>query len=150
MVLNVAEDSARFSHAFDIFHELAQEVSRASERDVKSLREAGFEVETLARRDEWERESTFRKADLPIGVAFVDARLLADGAGTPVAGPVAQPARGSRLPKCERSDQRTLGSDPSTIFTGLWVKYSRVSAFMAAGRRSRSRLSLRGLCLASA
>jgi hypothetical protein len=58
----MAEGSARFSHDFDIFHELAQEVSRASERDVKSLREAGFEVETLARGDEWEKESTFRKA----------------------------------------------------------------------------------------
>lgn len=80
VVLNIAEDSARFSHDFDIFHELAQEVSRASERDVKSLREAGFEVETLARRDEWERESTFRKARVRRGGETVEIDWAADSA----------------------------------------------------------------------
>jgi hypothetical protein len=38
VVLNAADDSARFSHDFDIFHELAEEVARASNRDVESLR----------------------------------------------------------------------------------------------------------------
>ena len=46
VVLNAADDSARFSHDFDIFRELAEGVSRASVRDVASLRGAGFEVET--------------------------------------------------------------------------------------------------------
>ena len=42
LVLNAPEDSPRFSHDFDIFHELAEEVTRASNRDVASLRAAGF------------------------------------------------------------------------------------------------------------
>ena len=33
IVLNAADNSARFSHNFDIFHELAEEVTRASKRD---------------------------------------------------------------------------------------------------------------------
>ena len=49
IVLNSADDSARFSHDFDIFHELAEEVTRASNRDVESLRRAGFQVETPSR-----------------------------------------------------------------------------------------------------
>ena len=44
LVLNAPEDSPRFSHDFDIFHELAEEVTRASNRDVASLRAAGFAV----------------------------------------------------------------------------------------------------------
>ena len=62
IVLNAPEDSVRFSHDFDIFHELAEEVVRASERDVASLRRAGFTVETLSRSGEWEKETTFRRA----------------------------------------------------------------------------------------
>ena len=49
IVLNAAEDSARFSHDFDILHELAEEVTRASNRDVESLRRAGFQIETPSR-----------------------------------------------------------------------------------------------------
>ncbi len=60
--LNAPEDSARFSHGFDIFHELAEEVTRASNRDVASLRAAGLTVETPSRYGEWEKEATFRKA----------------------------------------------------------------------------------------
>lgn len=92
IVLNAADDSVRFSKAFDIFHEIAEEVTRASNRDIESLRRAGFQVETSSRQNEWNEEVTFRKAkvrrdgeiveidrvadeqpDLPIGVAFVDA-----------------------------------------------------------------------------
>jgi hypothetical protein len=62
IVLNVADDSARFSHDFDIFHELAEEVTRASNRDVENLRQAGFQIEKISRAGEWEHESTFRKA----------------------------------------------------------------------------------------
>ncbi len=67
IVLNAAEDSARFSHDFDIFHELAEEVTRASNRDVEGLRSAGFQVATPSRYGEWERESTFRKATVSRG-----------------------------------------------------------------------------------
>jgi hypothetical protein len=42
IVLNVADNSARYSHDFDIFHELAEEVTRASNKDVQSLRTADF------------------------------------------------------------------------------------------------------------
>ena len=62
IVLNASEDSARFSRDFDIFHEVAHEVTRASESDVASLRDADFKVDTVSRYDEWEKESTFRRA----------------------------------------------------------------------------------------
>lgn len=62
VVLNSAEDSPRFSHDFDIFHELATEVTQASSQDLASLRHAGFTVETPSPCGEWEKESTFRKA----------------------------------------------------------------------------------------
>ena len=35
LVLNSADDSARYSHDFDIFHELAGEVTRASQRGAE-------------------------------------------------------------------------------------------------------------------
>src|SRR5262249_35669931 len=54
IVLNAPEDSPRFSRDFDIFHELAAEVVRASESDVVSLRAAGFTVKIVSRYGEWE------------------------------------------------------------------------------------------------
>jgi len=62
IVLNAPEDSPRFSRDFDIFHEVAAEVVRASERDTASLRGAGLEVQTLSPYGEWEKETTFRRA----------------------------------------------------------------------------------------
>jgi len=80
IVLNAAEDSARFSHDFDIFHELAAEVTRASARDVEALRDAGFEVETPSRYGEWEKEATFRKAKVRMGEESVEIDWAADSA----------------------------------------------------------------------
>ena len=80
IVLNAADDSARFSHDFDIFHELAEEVTRASNRDVESLRRAGFQVETPSRYGEWEKESTFRKARVSRGNETVEIDWAADSA----------------------------------------------------------------------
>jgi hypothetical protein len=80
LVLNAAEDSARFSHDFDIFHELAGEVTRASERDVASLRAAGFTVETPSLYGEWEKEATFRKARVGRGAESVEIDWAADSA----------------------------------------------------------------------
>ncbi|MBM3836598.1 MAG: hypothetical protein FJ398_01340 [Verrucomicrobia bacterium] len=80
VVLNVAEDSARFSHDFDIFHELAEEVTRASTCDVASLRQAGFHVETPSRYGEWEKESTFRKAKVSRAGEVVEIDWAADSA----------------------------------------------------------------------
>jgi len=72
IVLNAADNSARFSHDFDIFHELAEEVTRASNYDVESLRRAGFQVETHSRYGEWEKDATFRKAQITRGGETVE------------------------------------------------------------------------------
>lgn len=80
IVLNAAEDSARFSHDFDIFHELAEEVTRASNCDVDGLRRAGFQVETPPRYGEWEKESAFRKARISRGTEWVEIDWAADSA----------------------------------------------------------------------
>jgi hypothetical protein len=80
VVLNVADNSTRFSHDFDIFHELAEEVTRASNRDVASLRGAGFTVETPSRYGEWEKEATFRKAKVIRAGQTVEVDWAADSA----------------------------------------------------------------------
>ncbi len=81
LVLHAAEDSARFSYDFDIFHEEAAAVVRASERDVASLRAAGCTVELLSRHGEWERrEVTFRKARARGAEGSVEIDWAADSA----------------------------------------------------------------------
>lgn len=80
VVINADADSARFSHDFDIFHELAEEVTRASNRDVESLRQANFQVETPSRYGEWEKEATFRKAKVSRGSDVVEVDWAADSA----------------------------------------------------------------------
>jgi len=62
LVLNSSEDSARYSHDFDIFHDAVAEVVRASEQDTVSLRAAGFEVEEVA--GDWRNPTGFRKAKI--------------------------------------------------------------------------------------
>lgn len=47
LVLNAADDSARFSHEFDIFREAAEEVSKSSDTDIAALKNAGYTVEKL-------------------------------------------------------------------------------------------------------
>lgn len=80
VVLHAPEDSVRFSHDFDIFHELAHEVARASERDVADLRAAGFDVDTPSRYGEWERETTFRRARVSGAGGSVEIDWAADSA----------------------------------------------------------------------
>jgi hypothetical protein len=80
VVLNAADESARYSHDFDIFHDLAEEVTRASNRDVELLRAEGFQVQTLARENEWEKTSTFRKANVLRGAESVEIDWAADSA----------------------------------------------------------------------
>ena len=80
IVLNAGEDSPRFSSDFDLFHELAEEVTRASERDVLCLRQAGFQVETPSPCGEWEKETTFRKARVIRGTEWVEIDWAADSA----------------------------------------------------------------------
>ena len=62
VVINAADDSARFSKDFDIFHDSVDELAAASIRDVASLQAAGFEVEKLERDGEWSKPVSFRKA----------------------------------------------------------------------------------------
>ncbi len=79
-VLNADDESARYSHDFDIFHELAEEVTSASAQDVVVLRAAGFEVQTLSRDGEWEKTCTFRKARVIRGTESVEIDWAADSA----------------------------------------------------------------------
>jgi hypothetical protein len=60
LLLNATKESSRYSHDFDIFHEIALEVHEASSMDVKTLREAGYTVECIV--GDWEKPVTFRKA----------------------------------------------------------------------------------------
>ncbi len=62
VVLHAADDSARYSHDFDIFHDVIAEVDRTSRADVERLRQAGFAVETVSPHGEWEQPSSFRRA----------------------------------------------------------------------------------------
>jgi len=80
IVLNARDNSARYSHDFDIFHELAEEVTRASDQDVASLRAASFTVETASRYGEWEKEATFRKAKVVRAGQTVEIDWAADSA----------------------------------------------------------------------
>ena len=72
VVLNASNESPRFSRDFDIFHELAEEVTRASDRDFASLRNAGFLIEIVSRYGEWEKEATFRRAKVSRGGEIVE------------------------------------------------------------------------------
>jgi hypothetical protein len=81
VLLNAHDDSPRYSRDFDIFHDLAAEVVRASERDVASLRAAGFAVEPVSRHGEWERDATFRRARVrAVDSDLVDIDWAADSA----------------------------------------------------------------------
>ena len=62
IISNAADSSPRYSRDFDIFHEVAGEVVRASTADIESLRSAHFDIEPAPRFDEWTREATFRTA----------------------------------------------------------------------------------------
>ena len=62
LVLNAGEDSPRYSHDFDIFHEAEAEVARASDLDVHSLHSAGYEVHQTG--GDWKNPASFRKAKL--------------------------------------------------------------------------------------
>jgi len=62
LVLNAPDDSARFSHDFDFFHEAVDDLVVSSERDAADLEKAGFSVEKIERDAEWHKPSSFRKA----------------------------------------------------------------------------------------
>jgi hypothetical protein len=72
LVLNASDDSARFSRDFDIFHDSVEDLVSASERDVRALEGAGFEVRKLERDEEWSKPVSFRKARVVKGGDSVD------------------------------------------------------------------------------
>ena len=78
LVLNAAPESARFSHDFDIFHEAAEDVARASAADVATLHAAGFEVAPAV--GDWTKPGTFRKAVVKRGTQSVEIDWAADSA----------------------------------------------------------------------
>ncbi len=78
MVLHASPNSARYSHDFDIFHEAADEVTRASEADSASLRAVGLTVEP--QRGDWTEHATFRKAKVYRGTDSVGIDWAADSA----------------------------------------------------------------------
>ena len=78
LVLNAADDSARFSHDFDIFHEAAEAVQRSSEADAALLRAHGYTVTPL--HSPWEGASTFRKARIERDGGSVEIDWAADSA----------------------------------------------------------------------
>ena len=62
LVLNASDDSARFSLDFDFFHDAVEDLVLTSERDVKTLEDAGFVVQKVERDGEWSKPVSFRKA----------------------------------------------------------------------------------------
>lgn len=80
IVLHAANDSARYSHDFDIFHEAAHEVDRASRYDVETLRQSGFDISTIDYYGSWEKVTTFRKAKLQRGEEVLEIDWAADSA----------------------------------------------------------------------
>jgi hypothetical protein len=80
VILHVDEHSPRFSKDFDIFHEAAEQVCKASEQDLASLRARGFEVNPLERGDEWHREVSFRRARITRASEVLELDWAADSA----------------------------------------------------------------------
>jgi hypothetical protein len=80
LVLNSADDSARYSRDFDIFHDSVEDLCEASERDVRSLEAAGFEVRKLERDGEWSKPVSLRKARVVKGDDMVDVDWARDSA----------------------------------------------------------------------
>ena len=80
LVLNAPEDSARFSRDFDFFHEAVEDLVTASEKDLKSLESAGFEVRKVEHADEWSKPVSFRKAYVSRGDEKVELDWAHDSA----------------------------------------------------------------------
>ncbi len=62
LVLNAADNSPRYSHDFDIFHDAEAEVARASDLDFASLESAGYPIRKAG--GDWRNPAGFRKASL--------------------------------------------------------------------------------------
>jgi hypothetical protein len=80
LVLNAPEDSARYSHDFDFFHDAVEDLVVTSERDVKALEAAGFAVRKVERDAEWSKPVSFRKAHVSRGDEKVELDWAQDSA----------------------------------------------------------------------
>ena len=80
LVLNASDESARFSRDFDFFHEAVEDLVSTSERDVKALEAAGFEVRKVERDGEWSKTVSFRKAHVSRGGDKVELDWAQDSA----------------------------------------------------------------------
>ena len=80
MVLNAPEESPRYSRDFDLFHDAIEDLVASSQRDVESLRAAGFEVDLIDRETCWQTASSFRKARVRRGVCSVELDWAQDSA----------------------------------------------------------------------
>lgn len=78
LLLNAKRESARYSHDFDIFHEIADEVAEASAMDVSTLQKGGYTVENIV--GDWEKPSTYRKARVSRDGQSVEIDWAADSA----------------------------------------------------------------------
>ncbi|NBZ95868.1 MAG: hypothetical protein EBR40_05500 [Proteobacteria bacterium] len=80
LVLNASDDSARFSLDFDFFHDAVEDLVLTSERDVKTLENAGFVVQKVKREGEWSKPVSFRKAHVSRGCEKVELDWAQDSA----------------------------------------------------------------------
>lgn len=80
IVLHSPDDSVRFSHDFDIFHDATEDLLVASLKDVSSLRTAGFAVELCDNEEKWTKTSSFRKARVRSGSDSVELDWALDSA----------------------------------------------------------------------
>ncbi len=62
VALNAADDSARYSRDFDLFHDAVEDLARASEQDVRTIEAAGLVVKKVNQSGAWERPASYRQA----------------------------------------------------------------------------------------
>ena len=80
LVLNASDESARFSLDFDFFHDAVEDLVLTSERDVKTLEDAGFVVQKVEHDGEWSKPVSFRKAHVGRGGEKVELDWAQDSA----------------------------------------------------------------------
>ena len=80
VVINVHEESPRYSKDFDMFHEAIEDLARASEQDLVCLQDKGFNVEKMERDGEWQKPSSFRRAKVTKGKEQLDLDWAHDSA----------------------------------------------------------------------
>ena len=80
LVLNAADDSARFSRDFDFFHEAVADLITSSEKDLQALKAAGFDIHKVEHNREWSMPVSFRKAYVSRGSDQVEIDWAHDSA----------------------------------------------------------------------